>query len=142
MLTFVERARPRTLRRAEQRVEEVAHCRERATLGSFVVRHPRDAQVAGPRVREAVPGAAVHEQVPVDARLGELLFEAGDFLGGNERIRGSVAGEHLALDVAGTRGAIAAKNAVKADDSRHVSAAPRELQHAQASEAEADRAEP
>jgi len=42
----------------------------------------------------------------------------------------------------GTRGAISAKNAVKADDSRHVSAAPREFQHAQSSEAETDRAEP
>src|SRR5205085_8835703 len=80
-------------------VEQLDHGVPRPAVRVGMIEETRPAPSAGFGIGEAVTGAAVNLQAPVDAGRPHFLLEGRALLGRDDGILHADAGEHLALDV-------------------------------------------
>src|SRR5689334_16974699 len=84
---------------AEQFLEQVDERRPRALRRKGIVSDAVDLEVACVRIGEAVADMAVRVDLPVAARLGELLPERYDLVRRDHRVVPAVEGDDLRLDL-------------------------------------------
>src|SRR6476661_4002271 len=119
---------------AEQFLEQVDERRPRALRSKGIVSDAVDLEVACVRIGEAVADMAIGVDLPVAARLGELLAERDDFFGRDHRIVPAVEGDHLRLDLL-RRKSGRVEQAMEGDRCRQILAGAGNVERALAAEA-------